>query len=199
MTTPNSTKSLLTTLSLLSGPLALIAILFSLYQQQQERTALAWLLLSDPVGDRGKIWALEHLSADDHDLTRIQMSNTKERNSMTSHLGADLRGADLDGAILIGANFYTSDLTGASLQGANLQAANLTITDLVDADLSDAILVHSIIGGDVEGADFSDADISNTDLSGANNLTKEQIASACYSPRMKKPRLPSGFPLPPEC
>ncbi len=78
-------------------------------------------------------------------------------------LGADLRGAFLYYANLSGAELYHADLSGANLFTANLSGADL-------------------VGADLRGAFLRDA----------QNLTQEQLDTACGNSNTK---LPEGLRL----
>ncbi len=103
---------------------------------------------------------------------------------------ADLSSANLRDADLGVANLIDADLEGANLEGADLRYANLFLANLEGADLRDAKLVHAnLVVADLEGAYLEGAYLSGAELRYANlegaylneveNLTSQEIKSAC--------------------
>jgi hypothetical protein len=118
---------------------------------------------------------------------------------------ADLTGADLTGADLGGANLHHAYLGSANLHHANLSFADLPFAHLTGANLGGANLHHAnlsridLTGADLTGANLSRADLYRADLTGADlgdaeNLTQEQLDSACGNADTK---LPEGLTLKP--
>jgi uncharacterized protein YjbI with pentapeptide repeats len=84
---------------------------------------------------------------------------------------ANLKEADIEGANLIEANLIEADLNRANLESANLESANLVVADLHRAFLR---------GANLNGANLNGANLKGAVLSEADNLTNEQIKSACF-------------------
>ena len=79
---------------------------------------------------------------------------------------------------------FRDKLGGRILIRADFSGANLSEADLLRKKL--------------RGADLRGADLGHADLHSVENLTKEQIASACADP--KNPvGLPKGWEQPPSC
>ncbi len=87
---------------------------------------------------------------------------------------------------------YRPDLTFADLTDANLTGTNLTLANLRGADLTDAYLTRA----ELSGADLTLANLSGADLADANNLTQDQLDSACISKGGKPPTLPEDLKPP---
>jgi hypothetical protein len=123
-------------------------------------------------------------------------------------LGADLQGANLQGANLQGADFQRANLQRANLranlgdinidritlltnfEGANFQRANLQGADLQDANFEGA----NFLGANLQGANFQKAN-----LAGAENLTQDQLNTACVDENTKLPaELTRPSPCPPD-
>lgn len=109
-----------------------------------------------------------------------------------SFKGAILIQADLTGVNLNGAHLDNAILSGAKLERANLRYASLVSTVLVSANLKKANLESAILRradltqAEVQGANFSGADIygaalRDANLSGAQNLSPQQLCTACFN------------------
>jgi uncharacterized protein YjbI with pentapeptide repeats/DNA-binding PadR family transcriptional regulator len=83
---------------------------------------------------------------------------------------ANLEGANLEGAYLIRANLKRAYLSKAYLSKANLEQANLAGAYLSKANLEQANL---------EEANLEEANLQRANLMGVENLTIEQLHSAC--------------------
>ena len=127
----------------------------------------------------------------DANLTRAGLSNADLTD--TRLWGANLTGADLTGAYLTGAHLTSADLTDANLWGANLTGADLTDANLAGADLGFANLTDA----NFFGANLTDANLTRAVLTDADNLTQEQLDSACIRKDGKPPTLREGL-MPPQ-
>ncbi|MGK7956908.1 MAG: pentapeptide repeat-containing protein [Crocosphaera sp.] len=87
----------------------------------------------------------------------------------------DLTNANLNNASLLEADLYNANLYRANLYKAYLYNANLEDTNLSSANLKDADLGYA----DLKNADLSNANLNNTYLMDIENLTPNQIKSAC--------------------
>jgi uncharacterized protein YjbI with pentapeptide repeats len=101
---------------------------------------------------------------------------------------ANLWGANLQGATLSIANLQGATLSIANLQGATLQWANLQKADLQEADLQEANL---------QEANLSGADIRGAVLTKAQNLTPDQVKTACGDKDTRLPDYLGDLTLPP--
>jgi uncharacterized protein YjbI with pentapeptide repeats len=106
--------------------------------------------------------------------------------------GARLEYAQLQGAFLWKTQFLAADLTGAQLQDANLAGAQLLHANLTGAQLQGAFL------GDTQlpRANLTGAQLQGVDLRKAQNLTQEQINTACVD---ETTTLPEGLTKPAPC
>lgn len=92
---------------------------------------------------------------------------------------ADLSGADLHGADLTNANLISADLHGATLSAVKLTDVQLMNANMANVNLNGAVLRGADLrGADLEGADVRRALLQGADLQDAQNLTRNQIASA---------------------
>ena len=89
---------------------------------------------------------------------------------------ADLWSANLQEARLVQANLQQARLWLANLQQARLWLANLEKADLVLANLQQADLVWA----NLQQARLGKANLQQAYLEGAENLTPQQIKSACF-------------------
>jgi hypothetical protein len=109
---------------------------------------------------------------------------------------ADLSGAELSGANLSGADLTAADLSGAfpraaNLSGAHLSAANLSGAYLSKSNLSSAELSGAnLSGANLYGTNLSGANLSSARLNGAEDLSQQQLDSACGD---ASTRLPPGL------
>lgn len=136
------------------------------------------------------------------DLSGAELSraNLQRANLEGANLsGADLFGAELNEARLFDANLNHARLTGTILHEANLFRANLRGANLLGANLIGANLRNAeLTGADLYNAFLQEADLSGTnlleaDLREAQNLTSEQLATACGDGTTK---LPNGLDMP---
>ena len=112
-------------------------------------------------------------------------------------IDANLTGARLGSTNLTNADLTVADLTRAYLTGADLTGADLTGADLTDARLRGASLRDASLGvANLAGANLMDADLAGANLTGANNLTQNQLNSACISKGGEPPTLPEGLKPP---
>ena len=95
--------------------------------------------------------------------------------------GADLTGVDLTGADLTSANLPRANLTGANLTGANLTGVDLTGADFSGADFSGVIFLPARVN------------LTGANLTGAENLSQEQLDSACAKPERPPKGIPDGL------
>ena len=103
----------------------------------------------------------------------------------------DLHTFDLAFANLMGADLISADLTGADLMGANLMGANLMGAKLRNANLSGANLAGAtLIVADLKGANLAGANLTGANLTSAQNLTQDQLDSACIREGGEPPALP---------
>ena len=129
------------------------------------------------------------------DLRGANFSKTDFR--LTGLREADLEGANLTDASLKFARLNGANLSGAILMRANLESADLSVANLRDAILSGADLTRAKFRDtNLLGADLSGANLSNANLVNAENLTQEQLDSACISKGSKPPGLPDGMKPP---
>jgi hypothetical protein len=117
--------------------------------------------------------ALEVLNADHVPLKRIVLP------------GAWLEGVKLENADLRWSILYLSEINNAELGGALLASASFRNADLHGTNFS---------GADFSGTDISDAVLRGANLSDAQNLTQEQLDTACGDERT---RLPPGLTIRP--
>ena len=96
--------------------------------------------------------------------------------SMTNLTFADFKNANLDGANLEEANLYGVDFKDANLKNAVLEGSDLEGADFKRANLEDA----KLDGANFKNANLEDANLKNARLIDAQNLTPEQITSACF-------------------
>jgi uncharacterized protein YjbI with pentapeptide repeats len=117
-------------------------------------------------------------------------------------LRADLRGAQLQHAILTAAELQNARLGKTKLHGANLEWANLQGTHLISAELQQANLHGARLQGAVlahaqlQGAVLEGAQLQGALLQLAENLTQEQIDTACVDDATS---LPEGRQKPQPC
>ena len=180
-----------------SGVLVVIAVvLFDfIVERPADRIIRAWVVIAQSPGAEGNIGqsaALTVLNKAGQDIRGANLSRAWL-------VGANLRGlklgrANLTGADLTGANLTSADLSGTFLWDTDLTGADLTGADLTGADLTGANLTNA----DLTGADLTDAELTDADLADANNLTQDQLDSACIRKGYKLPALPEGLKPPPE-
>ena len=109
--------------------------------------------------------------------TYLIEANFQEANMPYTKLqGADLSYANFQEANLSLANFREANMPYAELQEANLSYANLQEVNLEQANLQGANLSYA----NLQGANLSYANLQGVNLWQANNLTSEQIKSACF-------------------
>jgi hypothetical protein len=118
---------------------------------------------------------LQRAQLQEVDLRRAQLQ--KADLLLANLQRARLRETDLQEANLVGANLQEVNLQGASLVGANLQGANLDRANLPGANLQ---------GANLQGADLSEA----------QNLTQDQVKTACGDKNTKLPAHLAGLTLP---
>jgi uncharacterized protein YjbI with pentapeptide repeats/DNA-binding MarR family transcriptional regulator len=128
-------------------------------------------------------------------------ANLKRANLKRANLTkANLRRANLEEANLIGANLEGANLIGANLSTANLEEANLLLAYLLKANLEGAYLSKANLlraslkgsnlagvylskvnlqGANLEEANIEGANLQRANLRGVENLTLEQLHSAC--------------------
>ena len=85
-----------------------------------------------------------------------------------------------------------SSFTNARILLTELTNANLTNANLTDADLTAA----NLTAADLSHADLTGANLSRANLTDTNNLTQEQLDSACVSEFDGTPTLPEGLNSP---
>jgi hypothetical protein len=159
----------------------------------------------DLIGDRDAPYLARLPVGHFFDLAGANLmdANLTEANLADANLAdADLSCADLSGADLSGADLGLAILTGARLATVNLRdailfEANLTNANLIFSNLTNANLTHA----DLTNANFSlviltNANLRGADLSLANNLTQDQLDSACVSEAGPPPALPEGLKPP---
>jgi len=105
-------------------------------------------------------------------LAQVDFSGAKLSNAM-------LEGAEAANAIFRKSNLRMARMKGCALVGAKMEGADLTGAKLINANLS---------GADLTGANFLYADITGALLYGANlrdcqNITLQQLQSACLDNR----------------
>ena len=107
------------------------------------------------------------------DFSRADLSRVDLRSAILFHAdlrSADLSRADLRSAILRNAELIYTNLIGANLRRANLIGANLRRANLIGANLRRANLRRANLDG---------ANLRRANLDGVENLSNEQIKSAC--------------------
>ncbi len=110
---------------------------------------------------------------------------------------AQLQGALLAGAQLQGAHLVGAELQGARLQGAQLQDAVLAVAQLQGADLGGAELQGAHLeGAQLQGAHLEGAELQGAHLTLVENLTQDQINTACLD---EHTTLPKGLTRPAPC
>jgi uncharacterized protein YjbI with pentapeptide repeats len=92
-------------------------------------------------------------------------------DSIISLNTANLTFANLERANLNGADLKNAELIDANLERANLNGANLKNTNLYSANLNGANLKNTNLNGSY---------LDGAYLNSAENLTNEQIKSACF-------------------
>ena len=160
---------LLAALALLA---AAVQLWWDLDDRVQERTVLAWQLLTTPAsGNSGKIAALEYLNSEDGFFCYGWIKNTKERMFEGDHSNCLVVHKSREP--LVGINLSTvSDCDSKTplprkreyLRGVELQFANLDSADLNGVDLSEAKLAYA----EMEFSSLCRAKLADADLSGAN-------------------------------
>ena len=81
--------------------------------------------------------------------------------------------------------------------GATLMRAIFKSADLTNATLSDVTLWQSTLtDANLTGAVLTDANLNGANLEGANNLTQQQLDSACINKGLTPPTLPEGLKPP---
>ncbi len=186
---------------ILLAALALLATAVQLWwdldDRVQERTVLAWQLLTTPASSNsGKIAALEYLNSEDGFFCYGWIKYTKERMFEGDHsdclvvhkrreplVGINLSTVPncdsktplprereyLRGVELQFANLNDADLNGVDLSEAKLAYAEVTFSSLCLAKLADADLTGaSLFGANLTGARLTGANLTGADLSGAD-------------------------------
>ena len=124
---------------------------------------------------------LDHsiISLDTADLT---FANLKDAWLESAKLNrANLQNASLESAFLQNTYLFNAKLQFANLQNADLQNANLQHTFLQNANLQHTFLQNANLNGAyLESAKLESAKLENAVLYNAENLTNQQIKSACF-------------------
>ena len=142
------------------------------------------------------------------DFKGAKLSSVSMRNADLNL--ADLRETDLSSAVLDGANLTEtklddSNISSAGFADAFMVNANLTNVTAVAVDFGRALLIGArFYHANLQHSDFQAATLTNADFEGANldaaqNLTVDQLASACtlYQARIDKrlvDRLATKYP-----
>jgi uncharacterized protein YjbI with pentapeptide repeats/DNA-binding MarR family transcriptional regulator len=121
----------------------------------------------------------------------LKRANLTKANLIRANLGeanlvrANLIQANLAGAYLSKANLEGTNLSGAyllktNLEGAYISKATLGEANLIRANLAGAYISRANLGGaNLEGANLQKANLQKANLMGVENLTIEQLSSAC--------------------
>ena len=189
-------------IEMLAIMLAITAFFMELDNQQEEREARAWqLITTEAVGNSGKVWALQSLN---NKYWSIAPNWWLLKRGQLSLEGVDLSPPDLpDGGdmlervtpfqvrcqqerhmtYLARIELPDAELLGAKLICTNLLAANLIGARLVRADFRGAILRKAILQqavlvyADLRDTDLTDARLQKAWLTGAD-LRGANLASA---------------------
>ena len=183
--------------------IAVIALVMTAIDFEEDRTARAWqLLASDAPGNSGKIWALEYLGRARHcadwipgfgllpeewqdavsdrecpprePLHGVDLS-PRENDGRAYTPRTYLRGVRLEGSDQTAAIFERADLTSA-----DLSRANLFTTTFADANLDNADFTGARFGAvDFNGAFFRMTNLSNTRGSYAGTPHPGSLAIEC--------------------
>jgi uncharacterized protein YjbI with pentapeptide repeats len=134
----------------------------------------------------------------------LQDANLQDANLLRANLqDANLLRANLQDASLQLANLLRAKLWGAKLQDAKLLGAKLQEADLWLAKLQEADLLRANLqGANLQKANLQKANLQKANLQGANltdaqNLTQDQVQTACGDKDTKLPAHLAGLTPPP--